>query len=464
VTLPPLDTNSLLGTGVLLGLAYAVFQRASGWAKASVSLAARQFYVTLTLHDSTPIYYWVTQYLAEVLPTPRTVTASVAVVHNAPLGAAVDDKDDQRVVLNPAPGVYRVWFEGRPAAVTVSRTEAKNQSSRDSESVTLRFLSRDPQIARRFLAAARDAYDLDTRIPLIQCQYGGQPQGGRRLDRRPLSSVVLPVGVAEKTLAELKRFLASAEWYRDRGIPWRTGVCLEGPPGSGKTSFAIALASELSLRIAYVNLSTVDDSGLASFVTQLPPRTLMLLEDVDTVSATQSRTPRESPHAEKARQLAAASGRPQFVREVPGGTVTQYGPGGEETQLAPGEGAPAEVTVDAPRRLTLGGLLNALDGAVAGTGVIAVLTTNHPDKLDPAILRPGRVDRRIHLGPASAEQAARLYRLFFPQAIDALAADFARAASGRSMAELQGHLLARRDDPEAAAREPFDAPPVGGTP
>merc|ERR1712096_347001 len=50
-----------------------------------------------------------------------------------------------------------------------------------------------------------------------------------------------------------------------------------------------------------------------------------------------------------------------------------------------------------PDALNLSGLLNVLDGVVDSPGRILVMTTNYPQKLDPALIRPGRINKRIHL-------------------------------------------------------------------
>merc|ERR1712151_1325923 len=52
--------------------------------------------------------------------------------------------------------------------------------------------------------------------------------------------------------------------------------------------------------------------------------------------------------------------------------------------------------------LNLAGLLNVLDGVVDSPGRVVVMTTNHPEKLDPALIRPGRINKRIHLGYVTA--------------------------------------------------------------
>jgi chaperone BCS1 len=65
-------------------------------------------------------------------------------------------------------------------------------------------------------------------------------------------------------------------------------------------------------------------------------------------------------------------------------------------------------------RVTFSGLLNALDGVRSQEGRILIMTTNHKDKLDPALLRPGRADRCIELGNAKESQLKGLFKKFFP--------------------------------------------------
>src|SRR5262249_29490124 len=92
-------------------------------------------------------------------------------------------------------------------------------------------------------------------------------------------------------------------------------------------------------------------------------------------------------------------------------------------------------------------------------GRILFLTTNHPERLDPALVRPGRVDRSFHLGNTTSGQARRLFAWFYGGgAHDAEIARLAIAFAGRisegrvPMAAIQEHLLRYRDDPVAAVR------------
>lgn len=183
--------------------------------------------------------------------------------------------------------------------------------------------------------------------------------------KRPLDSVVLDGGVKENIVADVKEFQSSSRWYYDRGIPYRRGYLLHGPPGSGKSSFIQALAGELDHDIAILNLSErgLTDDRLNHLLTIIPPRTLVLLEDVD---------------------VAFANRRTQTDADgYRGATVT------------------------------FSGLLNALDGVASAEERIIFLTTNYVERLDSALIRPGRVDMTVRLGEATQYQVEQLWDRFY---------------------------------------------------
>ena len=245
---------------------------------------------------------------------------------------------------------------------------------------------------------------------------------GEARRKRPLGSVVLDEGIKERLLADVRDFLGRQQWYLERGIPYRRGYLLHGPPGSGKTSFVQALAGELDFSVAMVNLSEVGvtDDRLAYLLTKLPPRCILLLEDAD----------------------AAFVNRRQRDADGYGGAT-----------------------------VTFSGLLNALDGLAAGEERIAFLTTNHIDRLDPALIRPGRVDMIQHLGQATRHQASMMWDRFygdvdgdgsgrrrFLDRLDQLGL-FGPAHSGGDMAKpgsstaaIQGLFLFNKTDMEAAIK------------
>ncbi len=102
-----------------------------------------------------------------------------------------------------------------------------------------------------------------------------------------------------------------------------------------------------------------------------------------------------------------------------------------------------------PSTLTFSGLLNALDGLVSTDGVVTVMTTNHIDRLDPALIRAGRVDRRFEFRPPTREQISDLFASFYPQSSAKTAKTFADLVfcrpekDARSIATLQQHSFIR---------------------
>jgi chaperone BCS1 len=226
--------------------------------------------------------------------------------------------------------------------------------------------------------------------------------------RRPLGSLVLADSILEDLLDDLREFYRSGAWYAERGIPYRRGYLLHGPPGTGKTTLVLALAGELKLSVAVLSLSSklMSDEALRSLIDALPVATLLLIEDVDCVFKDERTTTSET-------------------------------------------------------GVTLSGLLNALDGVSSREGRVLFLTTNHPEKLDPALVRPGRVDRKVELGYATPDQARRLFLWFYrdcgpsPADLSRLADRFAAQipAGKLCMAAIQEHLLRHRHEPDAAAHE-----------
>jgi mitochondrial chaperone BCS1 len=90
--------------------------------------------------------------------------------------------------------------------------------------------------------------------------------------------------------------------------------------------------------------------------------------------------------------------------------------------------------------VTLSGLLNVVDGFHAPENVLFVMTTNKIEALDPALLRPGRIDYKLFLGNADRAQKMELYRRFFPQASEYEAVEFVESHFAETMAEFQGLL------------------------
>ncbi|PMD55325.1 uncharacterized protein K444DRAFT_697289, partial [Hyaloscypha bicolor E] len=125
------------------------------------------------------------------------------------------------------------------------------------------------------------------------------------------------------------------------------------------------------------------------------------------------------------------------------------------------------------KTISLSGLLNVIDGVASHEGRVLVMTTNHREKLDPALIRPGRVDHEVEFENATQKQAQELFeRMYTTTAVSTKAKDeelvteelsqmakeFAKKIPDRvfSPAEIQGFLLKRKKEPRKALLEVED--------
>ncbi|KAM3579979.1 hypothetical protein VKS41_007696 [Umbelopsis sp. WA50703] len=184
---------------------------------------------------------------------------------------------------------------------------------------------------------------------------------------RRFDTVVMKEGQKEDLLEDIKTFLSKHAWYEKRGIPYRRGYLLHGPPGTGKTSTIEAIAGELHMNVSIISLSSdMEDSRFMASLQTKPRNSILLIEDVDTVRI----------HSNDDTK--------------PNSRGSYYEKG-----------------------LTLSSVLNALDGIVGQQGSVVFLTCNDTTKLAPALLRPGRVDKKLHLGLADEYQIRSMFERFF---------------------------------------------------
>ncbi|KAL4077128.1 BCS1 N terminal-domain-containing protein [Scleroderma yunnanense] len=382
----------------------------------------RRLLVTLEVNNKDRAYEWFLTWLAHNANTApqKRATSRWFRSHQLSVETAVEQRSNGsssaifRLVAGP--GTHWLRYQGAWMQMKRERETRSMQlmSGNPWETITLTTLSRDRDLFPRLLAEARDlAMKSQQGKLVIRTAWGiewrpfGQPR-----QKRPLHSVVLDTGVSEKIEQDVRAFLQRRQWYADRatlsvdlGIPYRRGYLLHGPPGSGKTSYIQALAGALSYDICLLNLSErgLADDKLIHLLSNAPERSFILIEDVD----------------------AAFNKRVQTSED------------GYQSSV------------------TFSGFLNALDGVASGEERIVFMTTNHIEKLDPALIRPGRVDLNVLVDDASPTQARTLFTRFYggsddihPDVVHRLADQLedivaAEMGNGRriSMAALQGLFI-----------------------
>ena len=244
-------------------------------------------------------------------------------------------------------------------------SKAKNtQQIVPIETITLSFLTRDRSVVERFMSDCRPEEHKNSIHVTLFSATGSD--GGLRRRKRGLETVFVDPEIKQRLVERFKWFSGAEEWHSARGIPWKLGVVLFGPPGTGKTSLIHALASDFGFDIKYIRSL----HGLAAAFRSGTKDDLFVIEDIDAMSGTLTR---------------------DNAKKREGTTQDEAGM----------RGSP------------LHEILNSMDGMLTPDGLKFIVTTNHLDRLDPAIVRPGRIDEVIEIGPLPAVCAREMFRAFY---------------------------------------------------
>ncbi|XP_013593649.1 PREDICTED: probable mitochondrial chaperone BCS1-B [Brassica oleracea var. oleracea] len=169
----------------------------------------------------------------------------------------------------------------------------------------------------------------------------------------------------EEIKNDLVKFSKSKDYYKKIGKAWKRGYLLFGPPGTGKSTMIAAMANFLEYDVYDLELTTVmDNTQLRSLLIETSTKSIIVIEDIDcSLNLTGQRKKKKEEEED----------------------------GDEKKMKCEGEKKESKVT--------LSGLLNFIDGlwSACGGERIIVFTTNFVDKLDPALIRKGRMDKHIEM-------------------------------------------------------------------
>jgi chaperone BCS1 len=189
----------------------------------------------------------------------------------------------------------------------------------------------DEIIAHIKLIKTKNTVDIYKTIQGDRCRVASKP-------KRSLDTIFISNDIKQRIMTGLTKFQESEKSYIEKGLPWHLGIILHGPPGTGKTSLIHAIASEIGYDIYYHTTGTLTNTEFD------PKKTILVLEDFDTANF---ETMIVSKNSKSTKKVSSSS---------------------------------------------LADTLNFLDGFLTPHGLIVIATTNHLDKLDPTVIRPGRFD------------------------------------------------------------------------
>lgn len=197
-------------------------------------------------------------------------------------------------------------------------------------------------------------------------------------NRRKIETVILRNNLMEDIKNDVQLFLNSEEWYLNRDIPYTRGYLFYGKPGTGKTSMIKGLSLYCKRHIHYLLLNNIkSDAELLDLLSKINYKeTILVIEDIDCVN--------------------------DIVKERTTKNDNKIDNQEENKKEDKNKST-----------LSLSGILNALDGLFTTEGRILIMTTNHPEVLDKALIRKGRIDREFLFDYCDKEQIKELFQMYF---------------------------------------------------
>lgn len=377
----------------VIGIVPAAFHFLQSAWRSAATWVQRFFIASITIPPGDPLNRSVSSWVLEHVVQPRHMrfqTARTEVGRDIEAGSSLK-KTPRSVQYFPHWRSEWFWHDKRFFGVSRS-LDNFNAGMQDptydgigGEELTISCLGLSDEPIRQLINKCREIADSKAQFYVIiysRDRFGMSWKPKYRKPLRRLETVHFDDRIKQGLLADIRNYLdpRTKKLYQSRSMPYRRGYLFYGPPGTGKSSLSTAIAGEFGLDLYEVKVPSISNDGdLEQMFQEIPPRCIVLLEDIDAVWAGSSRDQRSSERLTISDSASERSATPSLSN------------------------------------VTLSGLLNVLDGVGSQEGRLVIMTTNKPDQLDAALTRPGRIDFKLYLGNISRQSAEQMFmRMFAP--------------------------------------------------
>lgn len=250
-------------------------------------------------------------------------------------------------------------------------------------------------------------YDNEKTRTSIGVWYGNTQHNLALKNKRMLDSIFTNDNEHLQVYEDIKKFIANKKMYCKMNYPYKYAAILAGKPGTGKSSTILAIASELNRDVEYINLAVMTANTLIDRLNDGTDKKIFVFEDVDALNSN------------------------AFNERTAGGAKSNASVTNQTCVInAGGDGGIKAFT------LSLSDLLNITDGLLSSDGAVCIFTTNHIEKLDSALLRPGRMNKIVEFDYMNGDTANRMIETYLGKE-----ARLENPKDGIKPAELQEEIL-----------------------
>lgn len=387
-----LHSNSFVLGGVLISIFGTLFIALKSVPKLIFEKMKSKYLKSIIIYDYDELFLVIEKWIFENYNGKyKTMQASYSKDNNYYNNSK--DDEQKKIFYKQDSNFFFIKYKGKN--VLIIKTKEKTEHAQDSKNLwnyhyVISCLN-NSELLKSLLEEINDWHNdsmKSNEISFFSTDYSEWRFATKKMVK-PLSKTILNKEDKETLIKDIIEFKENKQWYNETNIPYKRTYCFYGFPGTGKTTLSFAIAAELKRNIYVLNLQSIsNDKALQDLFCNIPSHSVMLIEDID------------SP----------------FVKR-------------ENKDQS---------------KISFSCLLNCLDGAFSKEGIVTIITTNHIEKLDPALIREGRVNIKMEIKYASSIEIKEYFNIFYGENIsmpDQLEAP---------ISFVQEQCMINRDDPHAA--------------